>query len=946
MTMKKIVLLASACMLAFLAGCTRENPTEGVKPDKGGITFMGSFDTDETKVYIGDYTDGAQNIPIYWENNDAIGIKYNFASKEGAKISDNKEYYASTTEPSTTTAFHTDDWNKVSFEKAWNATEDPNPEDIVTFAAYYPYAYQFNNIDGTGPSPLKAEQSYDVYSNKATDQMFMIAINEAGKLSEVEKESTVIDLKFTNAFALVNVGVKGTATIDKVTIKGATTPLSYEGATIDLYKAPASGTTAADFMASGFLTPATEAGEEGGEGGNEPDPAAAGDPISGESVSLVLSYPMTLTSETAWLPIMVPPFTFDATQGLTIEIEGTDTEGAKQTITRTLGVGADKSDIATNQILYIELKDITATELGQEEPKTEWQPGDEVFKDDFHWITELAGWSDGMHNTNGWVSSYDSNVGYRYYNFLDANKLSLLSHGYVYAAANTPNNLGLYSYDGMIQIGDSKDGELAIPMTKIASTDPVNIIVKFRAARYAYRYGNYSEYSGGTELSNEVPVVVTGSGTIKGTEETKYIVTPADPFTWYEYSVVIEGVTSASKIVFGEANSDPNSYNATRKFFLDNIEINIASDSDVTSDAAGTKVEPGVSSLIYSTVNDEADNKTITLNSVKDIQSDNSREKVGTKWEFAVSGTWKLDVDGMPSWINLPSVSWSNNNDPIYEKDGYEILNPDAKRYFDDKGNQMTNIFWISAAEDNDSGAERSWDLKLLNSNNDVVETITIKQPVAPTQETIYAMTFGEQTEASVAINTANAQDATVWGVETGDATWLTIPLYQAPEEGDPTLEVGSNPYMVLSNEYPQNEENGTYDGATPDGNLRLLNKFNANNDRKIAQFHVTIPSDQLTGKSYIYLDFGLWANPAEKDTGNYADIYAQPTFGELPSYISNNIQSYNNVVPGWQHYSIRADVTEGQDCNIFILVDQSWNSDWKSGSDVYRIDDVKISVR
>lgn len=940
MTMKKIVLLASACTLAFLAGCTRENPTEGVKPEKGGITFMGSFDTDETKVYIGDYTDGAKNIPIYWENNDEIGIKFTFASKAAAKVSDNNTYYASTQEPSTTTAFHTDDWSKVSFEKAWNAESDPNPEDIVTFAAYYPYEFQFNNMDGTGPSPLKANQSYDVYTNKATDQMFMIAINEAGKLSEVEKESTVIDLKFTNAFALVNVGVKGTATIDKVTIKGATTPLSYEGATIDLFKAPASGTTATDFMSSGFLTPATEAGEEGGEGGNEPDPAAAGDPISGESVSLVLSYPMTLNSETAWLPIMVPPFSFDTATGLTIEIEGTDKTGAKQTITRTLGVGAEKSDITTNSILYIELKDITATELGQDEPKTTWQPGDEIFTDNFHWITELTEWTDGQHNTNGWVNSYDANVGYRQYNYLDANKLSLLSHGYVYAATNVPNNLGLYSYDGMIQIGDSKDGELVIPMTKLASSDPVNIIVNFKAARYAYRYGNYSEYAGGTELSNEVPVIVTGNGTIKGTEETKYIATPEDPFTWYEYSVVIEGVTSTSKIVFGEGSSDPNAWSATRKFFLDDIEIKIASDSDVSSDAAGTKIEPSVSSLIYSTVNDDADNKTITINSVKDIQSDNSREKAGTKWEFVVDGTWKLDVTDKPAWVDISSVSWSNNSDPLKKED------PNARRYFDDKGNQMTNIFWISAAEDNDDQTERSWDLKLLNSEGTTIETLTIEQPVAPTQETIYSMSFGEQTEATVAINAENAQDATVWGIEIGDATWLTIPLYQAPAEGEPSLEVGSNPYLALSNEYPQNEENGTYDGATPNGNLKLINKFNANNDRKIAQFHVTIPSDQLTGKSYIYLDFGLWANPAEKDTGNYADIYAQPTFGELPSYISSNIRSYESIVPGWQHYSIRANVTEGQDCNIFILVDQSWNNDWKSGSDVYRIDDVKILVR
>lgn len=750
--------------------------------------------------------------------------------------------------------------------------------------------------------PVKRNQSYDILYNTAADIMFLTAHATA------TSTDNTVELQFSNAFTTLMLGLKGSAKIDSVVVKAAGQTLSYpEGAvTANVFARPEPGTKGSALLAS-----------QGGSFINDmkDDVLVAGS----EDVRLTLSNTLALTPTTQWIPVMVMPFTGAGTE-LTITVYGKPdatttaddtteepTAPAVTSATRTLTIPAGTADFTSNSIAYISVKDIEASELGQAAPKTEWQAGDIIREDDFAWISES--WSD-QYDKYGWTDPY-TNPLYSTYNYYNAGE-TLASRGYLYDGYNLN---ALNSYNGMLQIGspDNGNSNLIIPMSPLF-TYTGDVVVTFRAAPYFTKYGTGAgEYESWDGL---VAFKATKNGTTL--KEVELGANNTDPFTWYEYTLLIEDVDADTKLVFG---GDVANYDAPRHiFYIDNLKVSIANGE--TENTAGTKVAAEPAELLFSTPEQVEGKATIEVSAVEELGDAYGTIDQTTlpKFSFAVSGPWELVIpEGTEQWLKVNPPQWSGWDDPRDKTD----------RMNDPYGNQMTSICTMQVIEDNDTGAARTATIQLKSGDN-VLATYEITQPAADPKKDIYNIDFGTlENEATLAVT--NTLTAEQWGIGTYELGWLT-PAFDNE---------GNNAGLQIS----ASGRSKDYETASGSGNLYFLASVPADGvipaETIDPSFVITIPEATVSGASYLYLNFGSWARV------NYGkgSLVAEVIFNSNTSTV---IEPSWSTAGSWQYFENRITIPEGTtSCAVKFYAKNG--SDWNGETDAssnFRIDDVNIAIR
>lgn len=907
--MKKIILFASLCALA-LAGCTKEavEDKQGTEGQGKSITILGTLDdSNATRVEIGDYTAGDTTVPLLWTSDDQIVV--GAYDSEGNLLQGEKEnswgtttydlfdsFTATTETPSTTTDFLYAGYN--GFQIPADVTADIYALTQNTPPMGSSWSTDFKAIT----DPVKRNQSYDILYNTAADIMFLTAHATA------TSTDNTVELQFSNAFTTLMLGLKGSAKIDSVVVKAAGQTLSYpEGAvTANVFARPEPGTKGSALLAS-----------QGGSFINDmkDDVLVAGS----EDVRLTLSNTLALTPTTQWIPVMVMPFTGAGTE-LTITVYGKPdatttaddtteepTAPAVTSATRTLTIPAGTADFTSNSIAYISVKDIEASELGQAAPKTEWQAGDIIRKDDFAWISES--WSD-QYDKYGWTDPY-TNPLYSTYNYYNAGE-TLASRGYLYDGYNLN---ALNSYNGMLQIGspDNGNSNLIIPMSPLF-TYTGDVVVTFRAAPYFTKYGTGAgEYESWDGL---VAFKATKNGTTL--KEVELGANNTDPFTWYEYTLLIEDVDADTKLVFG---GDVANYDAPRHiFYIDNLKVSIANGE--TENTAGTKVAAEPAELLFSTPEQVEGKATIEVSAVEELGDAYGTIDQTTlpKFSFAVSGPWELVIpEGTEQWLKVNPPQWSGWDDPRDKTD----------RMNDPYGNQMTSICTMQVIEDNDTGAARTATIQLKSGDN-VLATYEITQPAADPKKDIYNIDFGTlENEATLAVT--NTLTAEQWGIGTYELGWLT-PAFDNE---------GNNAGLQIS----ASGRSKDYETASGSGNLYFLASVPADGvipaETIDPSFVITIPEATVSGASYLYLNFGSWARV------NYGkgSLVAEVIFNSNTSTV---IEPSWSTAGSWQYFENRITIPEGTtSCAVKFYAKNG--SDWNGETDAssnFRIDDVNIAIR
>lgn len=907
--MKKIILFASLCALA-LAGCTKEavEDKQGTEGQGKSITILGTLDdSNATRVEIGDYTAGDTTVPLLWTSDDQIVV--GAYDSEGNLLQGEKEnswgtttydlfdsFTATTETPSTTTDFLYAGYN--GFQIPADVTADIYALSRNTPPTAMSFATDFKAIE----DPVKRNQSYNILYNTAADIMFLTAHATA------TSTDNTVELQFSNAFTTLMLGLKGSAKIDSVVVKAAGQTLSYpEGAvTANVFARPEPGTKGSALLAS-----------QGGSFINDmkDDVLVAGS----EDVRLTLSNTLALTPTTQWIPVMVMPFTGAGTE-LTITVYGKPdatttaddtteepTAPAVTSATRTLTIPAGTADFTSNSIAYISVKDIEASELGQAAPKTEWQAGDIIREDDFAWISES--WSD-QYDKYGWTDPY-TNPLYSTYNYYNAGE-TLASRGYLYDGYNLN---ALNSYNGMLQIGspDNGNSNLIIPMSPLF-TYTGDVVVTFRAAPYFTQYGTGAgEYESWDGL---VAFKATKNGTTL--KEVELGANNTDPFTWYEYTLLIEDVDADTKLVFG---GDVANYDAPRHiFYIDNLKVSIANGE--TENTAGTKVAAEPAELLFSTPEQVEGKATIEVSAVEELGDAYGTIDQTTlpKFSFAVSGPWELVIpEGTEQWLKVNPPQWSGWDDPRDKTD----------RMNDPYGNQMTSICTMQVIEDNDTGAARTATIQLKSGDN-VLATYEITQPAADPKKDIYNIDFGTlENEATLAVT--NTLTAEQWGIGTYELGWLT-PAFDNE---------GNNAGLQIS----ASGRSKDYETASGSGNLYFLASVPADGvipaETIDPSFVITIPEATVSGASYLYLNFGSWARV------NYGkgSLVAEVIFNSNTSTV---IEPSWSTAGSWQYFENRITIPEGTtSCAVKFYAKNG--SDWNGETDAssnFRIDDVNIAIR
>lgn len=872
--MKKIVLSVSVCMLALMAGCTKENVNETEQPKGRELSFIGTIGAPASRVEVGAYDPAAEKVALYWLQYDEIALAV--YDKEGNIVEYNpnpslpswkmkciSNYTATTSTPSTTTGFEP------------SISPLTIPETVTEgniYAVYSPTSISSYGLDvAKMDNPIVREQSYKVMDNKAMNSMFLVS-----KAEYTGQES--VELQFTNSFATMMVGVKGDAKIDSIKVSNdAGLFFTYgDKVTVNAMNAPAPGKRDTHLLASYV----------GAEKAFINDLDDSGDPIDGYTEAvLTMDRALQLKSEVRWLPVMVMPLAGVGEMPITITIYATDKDGQKSSITRSLTVPSSVDDITTNSIAYISLKDINAADLNQNAPKSDWKAGDVVLEDDFSWIP--ANWDSAQFDIYGWTDPYHNSFFGKYSAAPAQNALN--QHGYI--APDYPTKM-LYSYNGMLQIGAENEGNgsLTVSLADLFSYKG-NVALTFKGAPVYNKYGEMDGWSG------DIPVSATDNGT-----ELKNVTidtSNAEPFTWYEYTLLIENVTSDTQITFGATD---NMY----MFFIDDVKVSIANGEE--ENTTGTKIDRPAAALQFSEP-ELTDNKaTIELAPVKDMISNNDEQIAALpNFKFSINGPWELVVPEGADWLKVNKVHWSSYDDP-------EKATP---RYNDAYGNEMTSIFYLQVIEDNDSGNARNVELQ-LKSGDTVLATYTVTQAAAGQKTDLYAADFGDHAEA---VTVSNALTAADWGMDTYDLSLLGI-AYNTE---------GNNPGLQLGN----TAKSKGYETASGLGNLFFVGSASDTTEGEpAAEFVINIPQASIENTAYLYLNFGVWAK-AGFDIGEFE---AQVIFNDVPTTIAPQ------TIQGWKFFENRIAVPEGTtSCTIKMYPVDKYG---KSAKSAYRIDDVYVAVR
>lgn len=685
--MKKSLLFASALSLVLLAGCAKEQSTGNSQGSESKLNISGSIITPDTKIQIGEST--GTTTPVLWNNGDLIGL---FAANadnivpamtfEGKRISYSGHATATTTEPSSFTTF--------DFAMMEDITADLSGGEYTMYGVYGlgRLGIEGDDTDITTYFSLPdfTIQTFDP-SNTTSLPLFLIGS------TPVKGES--IDLPFTNAAAMMMLNLKGTAKINKVALSvvdASDAPkngLAYTGATVDMTKAPIAGTNATEYAA--FL---------------HTDNATATNSVTVNISGLSLQLDDTATT----IPVGVLPFDLADGDQLLVTVYGQSDTGEEKSVTATFAPGA--VSVTTNSIVYLNCDPFTAEELGQTPPKDNWVAGDIVFEDDFSWVKTAVTWSDydpaaapgsGMLYTNlgGWTSTFN-NSSFPYYNNVDGYQGGatqfLMERGFL----TEGHEFYLwYENNGMLLNSDEwgAGSVLSYPLTALNNYKG-NVTVTFKASRVTESDGG--DNWGG--LKATYPVSISGNGTINGATSVSLGSADYAPFTFYEYTLVIENADASTQINFGSR--------AAGGMYLDDIKI-VISDADDTNNLNGTIVAKPAVELAYSS---PANNETINLPATK-AQKTIVMFKVTGPWKAKYSdniGTTSSSIDGTNKWLQISGAQWYING--AAREDLYGNMNPTAF--------QFTNI------KDNTTGAERTATLEIVSPDDEniVYATYTFKQ--------------------------------------------------------------------------------------------------------------------------------------------------------------------------------------------------------------------------
>lgn len=698
MTMKKTLLFASALSLVLLAGCTKEQPAATAPGAENKLTISGSIVTPDTKIQIGEPANG--KAPILWENGDEIMIaaanSQGNVPKTSWDASMNRIQYgglatATTTSPSQSTYFSCESFN------------GDLTNDTYTLWGVYAADQRFVASKDTPISTLCYLPDLSSQTYGQSNPYLMVAS------TQLKADQTTANLQFTNTTAILMLNVKGTAKIDKISIKqvnmqdnSSSAVLAYSYgmggyANFDLTKAPKAGGTAADFAnfvvlpTDKWSTPAT--------------------PVSEVTVTTTN---LQLSEESVAIPVGVCPFDLTADDALIVTVYGTGDDFSQKSVACTVAPGA--TSITSNSIAYINLDPFTAEEFGQTPPKTDWAAGDIVLNDDFSWITSVIDWvpSEGGDDSGepdwgypgmggamsytdlgGWTNSYINQL-FPYYNYLDNSNGAdayLTQRGYTYSGYTI---LLWYENKGMIGTVDDYGGTgtLSYTMSKLNNYKG-NVTVTFKACRATDANGgdNYGM------LPATFDVSLSGNGTIDG--NTSVTLGSADyaPFSFYEYTLVIENADLTTTLNFADA------------MYLDDLKITISEATDANQ-LTGIEVVKPAATLVYSSPVNNTDTE---------LPATDAADQMFT---FKVTGPWKAtysdnvatksaDNDGVNKWLQLSTASWS-------------FMQPSRE---DAYGNLVPTVFQLTNIKDNTTGAPRTATVQIVSlDDTEVYATYTFTQ--------------------------------------------------------------------------------------------------------------------------------------------------------------------------------------------------------------------------
>lgn len=676
--MKKSLLFASALSLVMLAGCTKEQPTGNGQGSESKLDISGSIVTPVTKMQIGEPADGV--APALWENGDEVLIfaansqgmipatSYDWGTNPPTTTQYGGTATATTTSPSAFTYFSCDKFNADL------------SDDTYTLWGVYSSEVRFSASRETAVSDFCTLPDFSSQTYGESVPYLMVAS------TPLEAGQEAANLEFTNTSAIMMLNLKGSAAINRVTIKQlnvvsnqSTAVLAYGNyPSINVTKAPKAGSDSKAF--ADFIVTAE----------NLPQPTAHSE--------ISVSAKVQLTEEGISIPVGVVPFELTADDAIIVTVYGTSDTFEEKSISCTFLPGP--SAITSNSIVYLNLAPFSAEDFGQMPPKDDWKAGDVVMSDDFSWITTTVDWSgsqtgDGggtdigggsMSYTDlgGWSNSY-SNNGFPYYNLLDSYqggapsllaKRGYTTSGYSYCL--------WYENNGMLSNVDEYGGAGPLGYSLAALNNYTgNVTVTFKASRVTEANGgdNYGM------MPSQFPVSITGNGTIDG--NTSVTLGSADyaPFTFYEYTLVIENADASTQITFGSM---------TAGMYLDDLKITISNDGD-TNNLTGTKVEKPATELKYS---EPATGTTV------DLPATGATTQT---FIFKVNGPWKAkwsdnvgltsgEIDGTNKWIQLGGASWTwmTTREDLY-------------------GNETPTAFQLKSIKDNTTGAERTATIEIVS---------------------------------------------------------------------------------------------------------------------------------------------------------------------------------------------------------------------------------------
>lgn len=677
MTMKKTLLFASALSLVLLAGCTKEQPAATAPGAENKLTISGSIVMPATKIQIGEPAD--DKASVLWENGDQITLfaanSQNIVPKSSFDMSIGKSvtYYAdataTTTSPSTFTYF--------TYESGLDGDLTNDSYTLYGVCGTLDYYAGFQKSLENGFSlPNFSSQTYG-----SSSPYFMVAS------TPLEADQTAADLEFTNTTAVLMLNLSGTAKISKITIQQldassmeGTVALAYSGyPPVNFLKVPQAGATAAEF--ANFVDTSTA--------------------TSCSTITVNMgSTGLQLTESGVAVPVGVVPFDLKESDMLIVTVYGNSDTFEEKAIACTLR--PVNASVTSNSIVYINLAPFSLEDFGQSAPKDDWKVGDVVLNEDFSWVTTAVDWSgsvsggdDGtdiggsgaMNYTDlgGWAGSY-SNNSFPYYNMLDSyysgatgllTKRGYTTMGYAYCL--------WYENDGMLSSVDEygSAGPLGYSLSALNNYTG-NVTVTFKACRVTEANGDDSWGM----MPSQFPVSITGNGTIDGNTSVTLGSPEYAPFTFYEYTLVIENADASTQITFGSM---------TAGMYLDDIKIVISNEGD-TNNLTGTMVAKPVAELKYS---EPATGTTVDLPATG-AETQTLIFKVNGPWKAIYSdnlGTKSSEVDGINKWAQLSGAQWN-----IYDED------------FDDLyGNMIPTALQISNIKDNTTGKPRTATIEIVS---------------------------------------------------------------------------------------------------------------------------------------------------------------------------------------------------------------------------------------